>query len=413
MKTTMKFLRISVLLVFLPGFLIGQNESKYDVSISGFISSESIFDTRQTVSAREGDVLLFPSPVNEDANGADLNGQSSFNMFAIHSRVRTRVAGPEMLGAQSSALIETDFVGNSNSVMSMMRLRHAILKLEWEKTSIMAGQYWHPMFVASCYPEVAAWGGGIPFAILSRNPQIRFGFELSEKFSGSLIALTQRDFSSPGPAGTSPDYLRNSGLPEYDVHLEYHNSGWKIGMVAGYKEILPRKQDLQGLKLEETLGSWQGNAYIRKDWSNLTAKVQGLYGQNMYNFLMMGGYAEFINNQTNSITYSNNETASIWTEWLYEKGRMTYSVFGGYSKNMGLSQKPEEGIEVNRYGRGNNIDYTYRIAPRITLKVEKFLIMGEVSYNAAAYGTIESDGEVVNTETADNVRAQMHLKYNF
>ncbi|MDZ7776323.1 MAG: hypothetical protein U5L09_12360 [Bacteroidales bacterium] len=297
------------------------------LSLSGFISSETIYDSRQAVTAREGDVLLFTAPVSNDAD----RQRPERDCRALICSVSTagyapRSSGPEMWGAQSSALVEMDFVGNADPVMSMMRLRHAILKLEWENTSLMAGQYWHPFFVVSTYPEVAGWGGGIPYAILSRNPQIRFGFNLDENLSGSLTALTQRDFASPGPQGTTPDYLRNAALPELNLHMEYNNRGWTLGFVAGYKEIMPRTQDLQGLKMDETLGAMQGNVFLRKDAGNFTAKVQGMYGENMYNFLMMGGYAEFIAPVTNKITYSNYQTGTLWTEWLYTKGSVTYSL---------------------------------------------------------------------------------------
>ena len=406
-----------LLLLFLctPALLTAQDddESKYDISISGFISSEIIYDTRQPVAAREGDVLLFTSPILNDANGDDINDTPSFNMINIHSRFRLSVDGPEMLGAQSSALLESDFVGTGNQFISMMRLRHAFIKLDWEKTSLTVGQYWHPFFVISAYPEVAGWGGGSPYAILSRNPQVRFGFNLSDNISGSLTALTHRDFSSAGPQGVTPDYLRNAALPELNLNMEYHKKGWRLGFVTGYKKIMPRTQDLQGFKMNETLGSLQGNVYTRVDVGDFTAKLQGLYGENMHNFLMMGGYAEFIDQNSGEITYSNYRTGSIWTELLYTQGSLTYSVFGGFSENYGMENSPAAQETVNRYGRGNNIDTTFRIAPRLTFKIDDFLIMGEVSYNATEYGSIQNDGTVADTEEASAVRLHIHLKYSF
>ena len=388
------------------------DKNSYDLSISGFISSETIHDTRQVVQAREGDVILYPKPVNEDLNGQDINSNPSFNMFSIHSRFRIKVDGPEMFGAKSSALLESDFVGNSNEVISMARLRHAILKLEWEKTTLMAGQFWHPFFVLSSYPQVSGWGGGLPYAVLSRNPQIRLKYMLTENLSGSITALTDRDFSSTGPEGTSPNYMRDSGQPEFNLHLEYVKNGWTTGFVAGYKEIRPRIKDLQDFKMTKDLSSFQANVYARKDMGDLTAKVQGLYGENMYNFIMLGGYAEFIDPVTNKITYSNYETGSLWTEILYTKGKMTYSIFGGYSKNYG-TDKTLTNETINRYARGTGIDYTYRIAPRFTYSIKKFLIMLEISHNATAYGSILDNGKVSNTNEVSGIRTQLHLMYKF
>ena len=408
-------LLILLFLLLIPTALLAQEEEEktYKVSISGFISSEIIYDTRQPVAAREGDVLLFTAPINRDANGDDINDNPTFNMVNIHSRFRVRVDGPEMFGAQSSALLESDFVGTGNEFISMMRLRHAIIKLDWENTSLLAGQYWHPFFVVSTYPQVAGWGGGIPYAILSRNPQVRFGFNLSDNISGSLTALAHRDFASTGPQGQTPDYLRNGGMPELNLNLEYHTDGFRIGAVGGYKQIMPRTTDLDENKLDETLGSLQGNIYTRLDIGDFTAKVQGLYGENMYNFVMMGGYAEFIDQNTGDISYSNYRTGALWTELLYTQDRLTYSLFGGYSENYGTEDTPSAQQTVNRYGRGNNIDTTYRIAPRLTYTIADFQIMGEISYNATNYGSIENDGTVSNTEKASAIRTHIHLKYSF
>ncbi len=410
----MNYRLITIVLLALPVWLIAQEEGDYNVSISGFVSSENIFDTRQTVTAREGDVLLYPAPVVEDLSGNDINGQSSFNMFSIHSRLRTRVSGPQMFGAESSALVEMDFVGTSNAVMSMMRLRHAIIKLNWENSSLMAGQYWHPLFVTGSYPEVSSWGGGLPYAILSRNPQIRFKHHFGQHFFGSITALVQRDFASPGPKGASSEYLRNSSKPELDLHLEYHKNGWKLGTVLGYKELRPRLQNENGQVVDETLGSAFGSLYVRKDWNNFTAKVKAVYGENLYNFLMLGGYASYQGVNAGELEYSNYETGNLWTELIYNKNQFIYSLFAGYTQNMGVNRDANEGMDlVYRYARGTDIAYAYRVAPRLGYKVNKFLIMGEVLRDVAAYGEAQPDGEVLNTEESTNIRIQLHLKYSF
>jgi hypothetical protein len=34
----------------------------------------------------------------------------------------------------------------------MFRLRHAFIKFNWNTTELLIGQYWHPLFVTTCYP---------------------------------------------------------------------------------------------------------------------------------------------------------------------------------------------------------------------------------------------------------------------
>ena len=206
--------------------------------------------------------------------------------------------------------------------------------------------------------------------------------------------------------------MRDAGQPEFNLHLQYQKNGWTTGFLVGYKKILPRKENLQGLKLTKTLNSFQTNVYARKDIGNFTAKLQGLYGENMFNFIMLGGYAEFIDPDTNEISYSNYKTGSAWTELLYTKKRMTYSIFGGFSKNYG-TDKTLTNETINRYARGTDIDYTYRIAPRLTHTIKKFLIMLEVSYNATSYGNILDNGKVDGLDEISSVRTQLHFMYRF
>ena len=84
-------------------------EKKFGAKISGFVKNDFFYDTRQTVAAREGHFLLWPSPENLDMIGEDINAQSNFNMLAIQSRISLALSGPDALGAKTSGLIEGDF----------------------------------------------------------------------------------------------------------------------------------------------------------------------------------------------------------------------------------------------------------------------------------------------------------------
>ena len=109
-------------LVLAPIKSNAQEEEKVTVKISGHVWAESIFDTRQTVNARENDVLLYPAKEILDANGKDINAKSSFNMLNIHSRARLKITAPKFLNAKVSGLLEGDFVGSANDKIGLFRL---------------------------------------------------------------------------------------------------------------------------------------------------------------------------------------------------------------------------------------------------------------------------------------------------
>lgn len=101
-----------------------------------------------------------------DENGKDINDKSSLGIVDISTRVRGKITGPDVLGAKLTGLVEVDWTGITGDYFtSRVRLRHAYSKLNWEKTEILFGREWHPMFVKEVYPSVMSLNTGIPFQI--------------------------------------------------------------------------------------------------------------------------------------------------------------------------------------------------------------------------------------------------------
>ena len=73
MKRLIYVLKIS--LIFLNSIYAQQTEEKpkFGISFSGFVKNDIFYDTRQTVTVREGHFLLYPHNVKEDKNGSDIN----------------------------------------------------------------------------------------------------------------------------------------------------------------------------------------------------------------------------------------------------------------------------------------------------------------------------------------------------
>ncbi|NJO92213.1 MAG: hypothetical protein HC831_27035 [Chloroflexia bacterium] len=79
---------------------VKKEEKKFNVKFNGFVKSEFFWDTRQTVSAREGHFLLWPSAISRDANGDDINAKPNFNFLSIQSRIGVDLTGPDVLNAK-------------------------------------------------------------------------------------------------------------------------------------------------------------------------------------------------------------------------------------------------------------------------------------------------------------------------
>jgi len=171
--------------------------SGFGIALSGFVKTDVIHDSRQTLSLREGHYLLYPKPALPDKDGRDVNGADSFHILSVQTRLQGKITGPDAFGAKTSGLIEAEFFGTSEADINGFRLRHAFLKLNWRKTELLVGQYWHPMFVVESFPDVVSFNTGAPFQPFNRSPQIR----LTRTFGGwslQAAALSQRDFVSAG-----------------------------------------------------------------------------------------------------------------------------------------------------------------------------------------------------------------------
>jgi len=408
----------------------------FGIKFSGFVKYDAFYDTRQTVNIREGHFVLYPDNILLDALGNDINASPSINMLSIQTRLKGAITGPDAFGAKTSGIIEADFFGNENANFSDVngfRLRHAIIKLSWDKTEIIAGQYWNPFFVTDVFPGVITFNTGAPFNPFSRNPQFRLTQKLGA-LSIILAAYTQRDFSSTGPGGSSSIYLRNSGIPTGHIQFQLKPGvGDHIfGIGADYKILKPRLYNeitytdtmvingatyLPGVKVKyqvnETVSAFSAFGYAKLKFEPVTIKLYGIYAQNATDLTMIGGYAvkEITNTQTGECDYLPLTTASAWTEIISNGKKVQVGVFAGYTKNMGAT----DSIAGKFYARGSNIDYVYRISPRIVFINEKLSIALEPEYTSALYGKENGNGKGLPTDAkaVNNLRMLFSMTYNF
>ncbi len=396
--------------------VIAQDQQKFGIDFSGFVKTDLMWDSRQTISIREGHFLLYPANELLDPDGKDINAVSNFNMLSIQTRLQGKITGPDAFNAKTSGIIEGEFFGHSDGDINGFRLRHAFVKLNWAEQQLLIGQTWHPLFIPGCFPDVVSFNTGAPFQPFSRNPQVAFTQKIN-KLSLTFTASTQRDFVSNGPDGANSKYLRNAGMASWNLRLEYLDENKEEGTVihagisGNYQTLKPRLATTAGYKTDNTFGSSVGMAFLKVKLPEVTIKAMGIYGEDTYNLTMLGGYAvETTDPVSFEETYVPIKTLSAWTDIHTNGTQMQFGLFAGYSKNLGTS------FDVNGlyFSRGNNIDHLYRISPRMIYNSGKFRIAPEIEYTVAAYGQPQSpDLKVTDTKNIGNLRFLVGIYYFF
>lgn len=385
-----------------------EKEKLFEFKVSGFVKTDYWYDSRSVIAAREDLFLLFPDKEFLDVNGLDVNGDPSFNFSAITSRIAGHISGPDAFNAKTTGFIEADFSGVTNADINGFRLRHAYLKLDWEKFDLLFGQWWHPMFATEVVPTVVSLNTGAPFQPFIRNPQLSLTYK-SGNFKTLVAAVAQRDNSSDGPKGASPDYIRTSAMPNFHLQFIYKKNNTTAGIAGDYKILRPQVVTDQLYKTAETIGSYAFMAYLRYNNNLLDVKGKAIYGQNLSEHLVMGGYAEhYINPETGYVKYTPLNHMMLWGNIVYGKKIQT-GLFAGYAHNFGS----DDIIVGNYYGRGQDIAYVYRVAPSLSFQSGSVRFCTELEYTAAAYGTPNEYGIVKDHSEISNIRLLFTAFYFF
>lgn len=405
---------------------------EFGVKFSGYVKTDFFYDTRQTVSLREGDFLLYPAGRNYDSEGKDINDNPSFNFISIQTRLTGNITAPDALGAKISGVVEADFFGNENAAFvdaNGFRLRHAFAKLSWEKTELLLGQFWHPFFIQDCFSEVISFNTGAPMQPFARNPQIRIVHKLGD-FSILGAATAQRDFTSPGGSNV----LRNAFIPDMNAQLQfrkvYPDSKSEIytGIGAEFKSIKPLLQSEKSGKkysTDERVNSYALTAFFKYKNPSFTYKVQGIYGQNLFDLTMLGGYAvkSVIDTNKNTVAYTTPNTLSLWSEFILTSVKnLQFGLWAGYTENFGsddnilIYSNKVNGVDMTVRAaapdNSSDIKSVLRISPRIVWILERLNFAFETEYTAAQYALKDasgklyrdSKGKITETETISNIR---------
>ena len=401
-----------------PIVVTEQVNQKVQVNFYGFIRNDAFVDTRQNIGAGENAVMLYPRDRQLDENGEDINATGKFHMLSIISRAGVTLKGPEILGAKSSGILEGEFFGATEGGINEFRLRHAYIMLDWEKTQLGFGQYWHPFVVLEALPNVVNYGTGAPVYGLNRNPQIRLTHKFTDKFKAIAAVHSQRDFTP------NTDPYRN-GVPAAHLQLQYKSDQLVVGLGSQYENLKP-KLSSANKKSNERAESFSLMAYAKWITKPVTLTAAAYKMQNASSFVMLGGYVGYqLPNEVE--TYKPIDTESVWLDIQQNTtGKWALGMFAGAVYNRGVDD-PVEGAISTSYGvttnwgalsatpGGRTVNYLYKVVPRVEYtpsKALKFRLEMERSSARWADATHDATG-FENKFLATNYRFHLTTLFNF
>jgi len=391
---------------------IAQETTK--LKVYGFVSNDFFYNSRQNVEMVDGVIQLFPKPIELNTAGVDKNAVAQAEMISVDTRLGIDLTGAPILGAKSSGKIEADFAGFGTSYY-VFRIRQAFMKLNWEKTELLVGQTWHPLF-GSVVPTTFSANAGGPFQPFNRSPQVRIKETLSKTLSLTAAALYEMQYASQGPAGTSNTYMKNAIVPDFFVGLENKTKHWTLGVGADLKTIKPEPLN------DATISSLSASAYAQYVNGKLQIKGKTTYGENLSDQLMLGGYgvSKYASDSATVLSYTNLKSMNTWVNLVYGT-KLQVGLLLGAANNLGSSDNFDlrKGKKMTAYGYSfydasqQVLDHLYRIAPQVSYNLSNFKFGLEYDYTTASYGAIQRDGSAKNTYSVSNNRILASVMYIF
>ena len=434
-------------------------QEKFSFKFYGFVRNYACYDTRESLTSNSEQFYYMPKDVKLDADGNDLNAQPNMMLLSITTRLGLNITGPEFLGAKTSAKIESDFAGFGTS-NTVLRIRQAYAKMDWEHNKLLVGQAWHPM-MGDMMPDVFSLETGAPFTPFSRTPQVRYDY-VNKGVTLTATALYQFQYTSYGPKDPAKgdntstgsfDYARNAVVPEVYLQAMYKNGGFQIGAGVDMLTIKPRQSyswnviennpvytedgspvtDQNGNQVfesKEVAKTFKCNeapvlgftptffiSYKADRWG---IKGRATYAQNAAHLSMISGYGVTAIKDNGEWEYGTINSVGGWIDATYKqplkKGYLQFCCFAGYTKNLGCESNfvHNEKDEYIIYMRGEkNMDYMWRVAPSILYTHNAMQIGVEYNPTTVGYGKHDGDYKMYNPRPVTNHRICAMLKYNF
>lgn len=393
-----------------------QEAPKPKVQIGGFIRNYGILDTRVAYASAEDFLYYLPKDQSLGADGTDQNAQTSFKYAALSSRLWVTVGGYEVQGVKVSARVEADFFSGLSGYTgtATMRLRQAFVTLAKDSWTLKLGQAWHPL--AADQASVIAMNAGTPFNALNRSPQINFEYKVADNWSLTAAAITQMQYNSNGPNGTSANYLVRGILPELYAAVNYSDGKNIFRVGIDMLSIKPRTNDATGAKVADRITTFTPYVYAQHNEDMWSLKAKFYYGQAGEHLTMNGGYGVHAIGSDGVYEYTPTHHITAWASFLYGK-KVQGGLFLGYDKNLGTvdSLVSSELFWMSK-NCAANYNGAFRVVPTFIYNLGKVALGLEYELTSAKYGdnfNLETGLAEDNLRSITNNRLIAMVKYTF
>lgn len=233
-----------------------ESASKYRVRLSGLVLL-NLFDNRGVVDNQD-----FPGIAEEREPLYESAG--TFGGTLRQSQIGLEGFGPDVAGAHTSASVKMDFAGGfpdlpNGTTMGLVRLRTATVRLDWQDTSIVAGQdylFFAPLAPTS-YASLAVPALSYAGNLWAWAPQVRIErrFHLADmstvQVQGGVLDSLSGDLPVE-PATYIPEWGEQSGEPAYAARVSWTHPAFGQDLTIGAGGFFGR----QFWGLDRNVESW-------------------------------------------------------------------------------------------------------------------------------------------------------------
>ena len=397
-----------MLQALIVGLLPVSVNAQKNVSIDwyGFVAAQSWINTHESVSSADGFLYLYPKDEVQDAvDQHDQRAVPQASWFGTMARLGFVLHGPEIFGAASRAKAELEFSGHQ--APGSVLYRHAFIALDWENSTLILGQTWHPM--NDLFPSTVGIAIGSPFNALNRSPQLRYEYFLGDEKKIKLTgaAIFQAANASNGPAGKTFNYSRNSVMPMFYAGVDFTFGDFKVGGGLEYQHICPAV-DVNDNNKKYYLDGLCGMIQAQYAQDKLSVKAKTLIGHNMSHLGICSGFGLVDHLNPGEVRFAPLAASSSWAQVQWG-GDLKFGLMGGYMSNWGAGKD----LSAIYAAEGGTIDNMWRVAPNVQYVVGNMNLGVEYELTTVAYGTPQANGTVSDTHNVSNNRLLLSVMYNF